>query len=238
MQRRIIAAVVAVILAGVGAVLLYSYVNTADARAMATLETTPVLVATKVIPAGTSGANLAPFVELRQLPRVAVVEGAITSVADIAELEATSDLQVGEQVLASRFAKPNVDVTGSVEVPSDLTRFTIQLGGTRIIGNNIKAGDRIALYVSGDLGKGESVTKLAFRDVLVANIQGAPAAAPAGDEPQALPGGDLMLTLAATPKVAGQIIWATEFAKIYAALEPKDGDHSSNPLAQVKSIVK
>ena len=62
MQRRIIAAVAAVLLAGIGAVLLYSYVNNADARAMATLETTQVLVVTKVIPAGTSGANLAPFV--------------------------------------------------------------------------------------------------------------------------------------------------------------------------------
>jgi pilus assembly protein CpaB len=233
MQRRIFAAVAAVVLAGIGAVLLYSYVNSADARAMAKLDTTQVLVATKVIPAGTSGANLAPFVELRQLPKVAVVDGALTTTADVADLEATSELQVGEQVLASRFAKPDTDATGTVDVPSDLQRFTIQLGPSRVIGDNIAAGDRVALYVSG----GESETKLAFRDVLVANVQGAPKA-PTGDDEQVLPSGDLLLTLAVTPKVATQIIWAIEYAKIYMALEPKDGDHASTPIVKVKSILK
>jgi pilus assembly protein CpaB len=233
MQRRIFAAVAAVVLAGIGAVLLYSYVNSADARAMAKLDTTQVLVATKVIPAGTSGANLAPFVELRQLPKVAVVDGALTTTADVAGLEATSELQVGEQVLASRFAKPDTDASGTVDVPSDLQRFTIQLGPNRVMGDNVVAGDRVALYVSG----GESETKLAFRDVLVANVQGAPKA-PTGDDEQVLPSGDLMLTLAVTPKVATQIIWAIEYAKIYMALEPKDGDHASNPLVKVKTILK
>lgn len=233
MQRRIIAAVAAVILAGVGAALLYTYVTNADARAMATLDTTQVLVVTKVVPAGTTGANLAPFVALKQLPKVAVADGALTTIVDIADLEATSDLQVGEQVLASRFAKPDTDVVGKVDVPSDLQRFTIQLPPNRVIGANIKAGDKVALFVSGDT----SATKLAFRDVLVADIQGLPTA-PAGDEAQGVATGDLMLTLAVTPKVAAKIIWATEFAKLYLALEPKDGDHTSTPVAQVKSIFK
>ncbi|MBI5027819.1 MAG: hypothetical protein HZB48_03210, partial [Actinobacteria bacterium] len=57
MQRRIIAAVAAVLLAGIGAVLLYSYVNTAEARAMSNMAPTSVLVVTKVIPAGTSGSG-------------------------------------------------------------------------------------------------------------------------------------------------------------------------------------
>jgi len=236
MQRRIIAAVVAVVLAGIGAVLLYTYVNNADARAMATLDTTQVLVATKVIPAGTSGANLAPFVALKQLPKVAVVDGALTSVADVAELESTSDLQIGEQVLASRFAMPNTDVSGKVEVPSDLQRFTVQLGPNRVIGDNIKAGDKVALYISGELN-GASVTKLAFRDVLVANVQGVPTT-PVGDQAEVLPSGDVLVTLAITPKIAAQVVWGAEFAKIYMALEPKDGDHTSTPVIQVKSIFK
>ena len=236
MQRRIIAAVAAVLLAGIGAVLLYSYVNNADARAMATLETTEVLLATKVIPAGTSGANLAPFVALKQLPKLAVVEGALTTTADIADLEATTDLQVGEQVLASRFAKPNTDVSGEVDVPSDLQRFTIQLPPNRVIGASIKAGDKVALFISGELDKGK-VTKLAYRDVLVAKVQGAPAA-PAGAEEQAAPSGDVLVTLAITPKVAAQVVWGAEFAQIYMALEPKDGDHTSTPVIQVKSIFK
>lgn len=172
MQRRIIAAVAAVILAGIGAVLLYSYVNNADARAMATLDTTQVLVATKVIPAGTSGANLAPFVALKQLPKVAVVEGALTSTELVADLEATTDLQVGEQVIASRFAKPNTDVSGKVDVPTDLSQVSVQLDPQHVVGTHIAPGSKVALYISVEVNQ-VAVSKLAFRDVLVTNVQGA-----------------------------------------------------------------
>ncbi|HEY3338310.1 MAG TPA: RcpC/CpaB family pilus assembly protein [Propionicimonas sp.] len=237
MQRRIIAAVAAVVLAGIGAVLLYSYVNNADARAMARLETTQVLVATKVIPAGTSGANLAPFVELKQLPKVAVVEGALTTTSEVADLEATSDLQVGEQVLASRFAKPNTDVTGSVEVPSDLQQMTVQLSPSRVMGTRIAAGDRVAVYISVEVNQ-VAVTKLALRDVLVTNVLGVPAAATGADNTEVAPSSDVFVTFAIEPKNTAQVVWGAEFGKLYLALEPKDGDHTSAPFIRVKSIFK
>ncbi|HSK32818.1 MAG TPA: RcpC/CpaB family pilus assembly protein [Propionicimonas sp.] len=236
MQRRIIAAVVAVILAGIGAVLLYSYVNTADARAMDKLDTTLVLVATKVIPAGTSGANLAPFVALKQLPKVAVVDGALTSAIEVAELETTSELQVGEQVLASRFAKPDTTADGEIEVPSNMQRFTVQLGPSRVIGTNIAPGDKVGLYISIEENQ-VAITKLALRDVLVAKVQGAPSTA-AEDGAEVAPSSDVLVTLAIEPAAAAQVVWGSEFGKIYLALEPKDGDHTSTPLIRVKTIFK
>ena len=237
MQRRIIAAVAAVVLAGIGAVLLYSYVNTADARAMATLQTTQVLVATKVIPAGTAGANLGPFVALKLLPKVAVVDGALASVADIAELEATSDLQVGEQLLASRFAKPNTDVSGAVEVPSDLQQLTVQLDPSRVIGTHIAPGDKVALFISIETNQ-NPFTRLALRDVLVTNVQGVPTTTTEGDGAEVAPSTDVLITLATTPANAAQVVWGTEFGKLYLALEPKDGDHTSTPLIRVKTTFK
>ena len=236
MQRRILAAVAAVILAGIGAALLYSYVNSADARAMSKLETTQVLIATNVIPAGTSGANLLPLVELTLLPKVAVVEGALTSVTEIADLEATTDLQVGEQVLASRFAKPNTTSTGEIEVPSNLQQFTIQLDPSRVIGTNVKAGDKVGLYISVEVNQ-VALTKLALRDVLVTNVQGVPQV-PAGDSGDVAPSSDVLITLAITPNAAAQVVWGAEFGKLYLALEPKDGDHRSTPRIKVKTIFK
>jgi pilus assembly protein CpaB len=236
MQRRIIAAVVAVVLAGIGAVLLYSYVNNADARAMAQLKTTQVLVATKVIPAGTSGANLAPFVELKTLPQVAVVEGALTTTADVTDLEASSDFQVGEQVLLSRFVKPNTKVSGQVEVPSDLQQMTVQLSPSRVMGTRIAAGDKVALYISVELNQ-VAVTKLAFRNVLVSDVQGVPVTTTA-EGSEVAPSSEVLVTFAIAPKDAGQVVWASEFGRIYLALEPKDGDQTSTPFIRVKSIFK
>ena len=53
MKRRIIAAVAALLLAGIGAVVLTSYVRGADARAMAGMQTEKVLVVTTMVPKGT-----------------------------------------------------------------------------------------------------------------------------------------------------------------------------------------
>lgn len=232
MQRRVIAAVAAVVLAGIGAVLLYTYVSTADARAMASMETTEVLVATKAIPAGTSGADLTPFVELKQLPKVAVGPNALTNTSSVTELVTASDVQAGEQLLLSRFAEPNVTSTGEVDAPSDLQQFTVQLGPQRVIGTNLKPGDKVALFISIEENQ-VALTKLAFRDVLVTRIQGAPST---DDQANAAPSSEVLVTLAVSPKDSAQIVWGAEFGKLYLALEPKDGDHSATMIVKVKTV--
>ena len=54
LKRRLVAAVLALVLAGAGGVLLLGYVKGADRRAMAGMETVNVLVVTALIPNGTS----------------------------------------------------------------------------------------------------------------------------------------------------------------------------------------
>lgn len=233
MQRRIIAAVAAVVLAGIGAVLLYTYVNAADTRAMANMATTPVLVATKTIPAGTSGANITPFVETKQLPKVAVGPNPVVDTSKITDLVTTTDVQAGEQVLLSRFAEPNVTSTGEIEVPSDLQQLTVQLEPARVIGTNLSAGDKVGLYISVEVNQ-VALTKLALRDVLVTNIQGAPTTP--DDKGDSAPSSDVLVTLAISPKAAGEVVWGAEFGKLWLGLEPKDGDHSSTNIIKVKSI--
>ena len=72
MRRRVIAALVATLLTLVGGALVAAYVVGADQRAAAKLEPTPVLVVTEDIPVGSS-AVLGQNVEVRQIPRTAVV---------------------------------------------------------------------------------------------------------------------------------------------------------------------
>lgn len=233
MQRRIIAAVAAVLLAGIGAVMLYSYVNTAEARAMSSLDTTDVLVVTKAIPAGTSGANLAPYIDTRKLPRLAVVPGALTATDSVKDLVTTTDLQVGEQLIPSRFATSNTSAGGDVKVPSGMQQVTFQLDPSRVIGTNINAGDKVGLFISKEENQ-VALTKLAFRDVLITKVQGAPSQAKEGDA--AVPSGDVLVTIAINPQGAAQVVWGAEFGKLYLALEPKDGDHSSTSIVKVKNI--
>jgi pilus assembly protein CpaB len=236
MQRRIIAAVAAVLLAGIGAVLLYTYVNTAEARAMDSMASTDVLVATTPIPAGTRGDALGPYVALKKLPKISVVEGALTDVGDVRELVTTSELQIGEQILKTRFAAPDTTSTGEVEVPSDMQLVSVSLDPSRTIGSAIQPGNKIALLITAeDMKTSKPVTAQALRDVLVVNVQGAVAGS--GDD-SAAPSGSLMLTLALEPADVARVVWAAENAKLWAALEPKDGDHTSNPVITGKNVLK
>jgi pilus assembly protein CpaB len=230
-----IAAVAAVLLAGIGAVLLYTYVNTAEARAMSSLDTTSVLVATQTIPAGTSGASLGAYVELKQIPKIAVVSGALTEAGTVQDLVTTAEIQIGEQLLPGRFAEPNTTSTGDVDVPSDLQQFTVQLGPSRVVGARIEAGDKVALFISKEENQ-VALTKLAFRDVLVTKVQGAPSTTE--DDGTAAPSSDVLITFAIEPKAAAQVVWAAEFGNIWLALEPKDGDHTSTSVVKVKTIFK
>src|SRR3712207_8373664 len=67
-KRRVIAAFVAVLLAAGGGLLLLGYVNDADRRAMAGMETVDVLVVAKPIPEGTAGDRLSELVRRKTVP--------------------------------------------------------------------------------------------------------------------------------------------------------------------------
>lgn len=233
MQRRVIPAIAAVLLAGLGAILLYSYVSNADARAMANQAPTEVLVVIQTIPVDTPAENLGPYVETRQLPKAAVVPGALTSIKDIAGRVAGTSLQVGEQLLDSRFIKPGVTTTGEVEVPNDMQSLTIQLDPVRAVGSSIAAGDKLGVFVSAEVDD-VSRTKLLLREVLVTRVQGAPD--PSTIESGAAPSSDVLLTIALKPNEATKLIWASEYTKIWLALEPKEGDRKSTPTVTVKQV--
>lgn len=231
MQRRVIAAVAAVLLAGIGAVLLYSYVTTADRRAMAGQEPTDVLVVTKVVPNGTTAADIPPFVEVRQLPKAAIVPGALTNTTDVVGLATTSELQIGEQLLSSRFADPATTAVETITVPADKQEVSIQMEAQRVVGSTIVAGDKVGIFVTVD-----DETRLVYDDVLVIRTQGGldPAAADSG----VAPSGGLMLTLALDAKDAERFVWIAEHAKMWMSKESKGSSGQSTKGVNAKNVFK
>src|SRR5689334_2996629 len=105
MNKRVIAALVAVVMAAVGVVLLIAYARDANHRAYGDAKLESVLQVTATIPAGTAASNLGDKVELVELPRSAIADGAITSLSEVQGLSTTTQLEPGEQVLSLRFSK-------------------------------------------------------------------------------------------------------------------------------------
>jgi pilus assembly protein CpaB len=217
MQRRLIAAIAAVILAGIGAILLFNYVATADARAMAGQSPTDVLVVTDEIPVGTLGSQISGFVEKRQLPASAVANGALASVDEIASLAATTNLLVGEQIIRGRFAAPGTSANGEVAVDDNKQLVTVSLEPQRVLGGKLAAGNKVAVYVTYD-----EKTQEILKEAKIVRIGSGDATG--------------LITLELVPADAQRLILATEVGKVWLALDAKNPAGTS-PLA-VKELVR
>lgn len=238
MIRRLVIALVALLFATVGGVLTFLYASAADARAMARMEPTQVLVVAEPIEAGTSADAIARSVAVTELPAAAVVPGGVTDLADIAGLELIADLQPGEQLLSSRFVAPEA-VPDEVEVPANMHQLSIQLEPRRVIGGVLEPGDTVGLFLSGSVtGGGATVdqTHLILHKVLVLDVQGAAGVTTDenGEEVEQEAAESLMVTLALSAPDAERVVFGAEFGSIWLSLEgaevPQDGTRIVTPV--------
>jgi pilus assembly protein CpaB len=225
MRRRLIAAVSAVLLAVVGAAMLVTYVSGADRRAAAGMEPTSVLVVVAPIPAGTPADSLSSRITKKTLPKTAVADGALTSVADMKGKVTTTDLQPGEQLLSGRFADPaEIAADGPAQAPPGRQLVSIVLDPQRALGGHLSAGSKVAVFVS---FADPDTTALALRNVLVTGIQGGAdsetkdgKAVDQANGSQPVQGTSVMVTLAVTPAQARKVVFGADHGTLWLSLEP------------------
>ncbi len=224
MKTRLIAALTALVLAVLGAVLINGYVQGADARALAGVRSLPVLVVVKPVAAGTAGDHLGDSVTTKSIPASAVAAGALTSLTALKGKVASVDLVPGEQLLKSRFVSPSaVQKTGAVAVPKGMQEVTVQLNPDHIVGGKIQPGEKVAVYFSfASTGSAaNAITQLVFQQVLVTDVQGAPAATDPKSG-QAAPTGAELVTLARPAADVQRIVFTAQNGTIWLSSEPAD----------------
>lgn len=243
MKSRLIAGLAAVVLAVVGALLVFTYAQAADERAVAGMEPVEVLVVQENVPAGTEVGLLSESLTVESLPASAVAKTALKDLSDSAGLVTDVDLVAGEQLIAERLIDPDeAEGEGSVEVPEGLHQVSFQLEPQRVVGARIEPGDLVGVLVS--FGEGaveefaeEPTTQLAIRRVLVTGVQGAPQPNPEAPEQDAtaLPAGSLMITVAVDDVEAEKIVFAAEFGTIWLSGEPEEiSDKDSSVMRKVE----
>jgi pilus assembly protein CpaB len=230
-RRRLLAAFAALVLLVTGTLVLLAYVRGADARALAGSRTVEVLVVEQLVPEGTSGDDLTGSVRTVTMPAMAAIDGRVTDLSNLAGLVATVDLQPGEQLLASRFQRPDdLQAPGTVAVPAGLQELSVLLEPQRVAGGRIAAGDTVGVYLSQVLPDGTPQTSAVLHSVLVSQVQGAPTEAAAQDGTEeaaaATPSASLLLTLALTSKDAETVVFGMEHGTLWLSLET-DGDDAS-----------
>jgi pilus assembly protein CpaB len=149
MSRRWLAIGGAIVLSALGAFLLITYVQGAEERALEGQEIVSVYVVSEAIAEGATLEEVRDRLELRDLQRDSVAEGAIGSLEDLAGLVAAVDLVEGEQLLLSRFETPTeAAIESRIEVPSTMLQATVALRPERAVGGRLVPGDLVAVVAS------------------------------------------------------------------------------------------
>lgn len=205
MRTRVVALIVALILAVIGGFVVVNYVQSADRRAAGEAELVDVLVVTREIEPGTAASAIAGSLELAQIPAAFLAEGAVTDLNTLEGQIATATLVPGEQIIEARFATPEefAAAGGSVPVPAGLQEISIAIDSPRVVGGRIGAGDLVGVYVSVAAdGSSPTQTRQVLSAVLVTAVSGEP-------------GGILTVSFAVSETQAQTIIYASEFANIW-----------------------
>lgn len=228
MIRRVIVALIALLVAAIGGVLTFLYASGADARAMSGMSPAQVLVVAEPIAAGTPAESLARSLTVAEIPSSAVVPGGVTELSEVAGLLTSADLQPGEQLLAARFEAPEA-IDEVVELPPGMHRLSLQLDTRRVVGGELRAGDTVGVFLSdtvaaGDATDGVEQTHLILHKVLVIAVTGAVSVVTNEDgvEVQQAAADSIMVTFALSAADAEQLVFGAEFGQIWLSLEGAD----------------
>ncbi|MDR6413622.1 RcpC/CpaB family pilus assembly protein [Pseudarthrobacter sulfonivorans] len=255
MKSRLLGGIAALVLAVVGAILLFVYVQGAASRAQAGLEPVDILVVQEVIPAGTKASDLGTKIRSESIPKSAVPEGALGSLSDLDGKVTAVDLQPGEQLLASRMIDPRELVPGTVPVPVGLEEVTFLLAPERLLGGRIEAGDTVTVFASftsdENMPAGATVpaevkgwkqsTGLLFHDVLVTAVQKATPETEQStttEKSVQMPTGSAFVTVARSDSDAAKMVFGAEFGTLWLSKQSPASTKSDPPVTTFGGLYK
>jgi pilus assembly protein CpaB len=261
MKTRLLGGIAALLVAIVGTVLLITYVQNADNRALANTETQTVYIVQKSIAAGTEAGKLEGYVAKKALPKAAMASDAVTDLSALGTKVTAVELVPGEQLLAGRMVNANEFLGPSrVAVPEGMQEFTLRLPIERVAGGKISAGDTAGIFISLDetttntaTGAQEtksSGTQLTFHKVLVTAAQFSDGTASQPEEGTQASGeaaasssktqsdDTYLITLARNSVDAEKIIYAVEFGQVYLSKEPETATEGNTGVVDQTKVFR
>jgi Flp pilus assembly protein CpaB len=207
--------------AAVAGLLLLAYLNNYKENVNGGVVPSPVLVADRLIPKGTSG----DAVIAGSLFRTATVtqdqlaSGAIADAAAFDGKVATRDIYPGQQITAGAFARDADPLRGQLE--KSQRAISVPLDTAHGLVGDVRTGDHIDVLagfntIDGSDGRGQPVLKVLMRDILV--LKAPPAAS---DQPGARDVANIVIR--ATDRQVAGLAYASDNGKVWFVLRPPSG---------------
>jgi pilus assembly protein CpaB len=253
MQSRVLAILVAVVLALVATAALVVYVNGADRRAIRDQQPVQVWVAVKNIPAGTTGQNAqnTGLIDQVEIPRKHAASGVVVSLSQIQNKVAAVNIVAEEQLLLSRWVgSEEVQGRGLLPIPRSHQAVSIPVELSRQVAGFVTPGDMVSLVVSlvfEDEGP-QKKKDIETSQFLLQNIQvlavGTTAltnasAQGAGGRVNQGKGGQTLtaVTLAIHEQDVPRVVFAAEYGSIYLTLMPPNAEDADVPRADPNTVI-
>jgi pilus assembly protein CpaB len=165
MGRRTLLLIAALVVAALGTVLIFVYVNNLDTKYQDEATLVQVLVATTEVPAGTtaSEASANGAFELQELPKSATADGALSNIDIIADQVAQTNIVAGQQIVAQMFAPSGTSST--LAVAKGKLAMSVQLGDPERVAGFVTPGSEVVIFYT-EAGSGDTMTIIPRIEVL------------------------------------------------------------------------
>jgi len=214
---------VAVITAGLAAILVFAAINSARDDSTASTAPRTVLVANQVIPKGSSGESIARG-HLFRVARVsdqALVAGAVADVSALRDKIATQDIYPGQQISAQTFGGRGGDTVAKLSGTD--RAVSVPLDAAHGLVGQVTAGSHVDVIAgfNAQNGSGNSrpVMRTLARDLSVLKVE----KEGSGNSR------DTNVTLRASATMATEIAFAAENGKVWLVLRPAAGAKDVEP---------
>jgi len=177
-----------------------------------------VLVAKSLIQKGTPGdvVGSTELFQVASIPRDEAKSGVFVDPKTLTGKVATADIYPGQQLTAADFSVANANAL-TQRLARDQRAVVVPVDSPAAIGGQLAAGDHVDIWVAFNAQGASGITRPIVRQVLQNMLV---LTAPVN-------GGNV--TLRATPRQAGMLIFANQNAKIWFVLRPGVGSSATKP---------
>lgn len=172
MDRRRVLLVVAVVVAVLGAALVFLYARGADNRAAEQFDTVDVLRATAVINPGETieDAQAAGKLALQATPNDQLLAGYQTTTDSLTGRVALTTVYPGEQIVDAKFGD-TAAVQSSLQIPDGKMAISVNLTDPARVAGFVNPGSEVAVFVnSTDTATGNTFTRMLLDRVTVLGV--------------------------------------------------------------------
>jgi pilus assembly protein CpaB len=148
MGRRAVLLIVAVVIAALGAGMVYLYATGANNRAMAAQQPVQVLQAVSQISPGEtlSSAQSAGKLQLGSVPKADVLQGAVNGLGAMGNDVALTTIYPGEQITTNKFGAPGDQ--SNLTIPKGDIAISVSLTDTGRVAGFVSPGNDVAVFVN------------------------------------------------------------------------------------------